>query len=62
MRANATSMYGIWQSHTTCTSNSQQYVCSVYYYLPLADYCSQINTTPGVSGKTFIVQVSCMQF
>jgi len=27
------------------------------YYIPLADYCSQINTTPGISGKTFIVQV-----
>ena len=23
----------------------------------LADYCSQIKVTPGVSGKTFIVQV-----
>ena len=26
----------------------------------LADYCSQIKVTPGISGKTFIVQVRCV--
>ena len=29
------------------------------FFVP-ADYCSQIKVTPGVSGKTFIVQVKCV--
>ena len=29
------------------------------FFVP-ADYCSQIKVMPGVSGKTFIVQVKCV--
>ena len=37
---------------TSCVQFSNVYI--------LADYCSQIKVTPGISGKTFIVQVRCV--